>query len=174
MTDKASGAITATEYYLSDGDIIAEERSSGNVTETIWYAYSGSGSLAGFIYDGEDYYYRKNLEGDITGIYDDAGNLKVTYTYDMWGKQTGVTDTTGTGLADINPFRYRGYYYDSETGYYYLNSRYEKSQGYFIYCICDSHCNWSISIWEGLQLETVKCHTFIYSIVNCMYSIQFS
>ena len=87
-------------------------------------AYSCSGSLAGFIYDGEDYYYRKDLEGDITGIYDDAGNLKVTYTYDMWGKQTGVTDTSGTGLADVNPFRYRGYYYDSETGYYYLNSRY--------------------------------------------------
>ena len=124
VTDKASGAVTATEYYLSDGDIIAEERTSGGVSETIWYAYSGCGSLAGFIYGGEDYYYRKNLEGDITGIYDDAGNLKVTYTYDMWGKQTGVTDTTGTGLADINPFRYRGYYYDSETGYYYLNSRY--------------------------------------------------
>jgi len=75
-----------------------------NPSETIWYAYSGSGSLAGFIYGGEDYYYRKNLEGDITGIYDDAGNLKVTYTYDMWGKQTGVTDTTGTGLVDVNPF----------------------------------------------------------------------
>ena len=122
----ASGAVSAPVavdlYYFPsavyDGQVFTYD-AAGNPL-----AYSCFGSLAGFIYGGEDYYYRKNLEGDITGIYDDAGNLKVTYTYDMWGKLTGVTDTSGTGLADVNPFRYRGYYYDSETGYYYLNSRY--------------------------------------------------
>ena len=84
----ASGAVSAPVaadlYYfpsaLYDGQVFTYD-AAGNPL-----AYSGSGSLAGFIYDGEDYYYRKNLEGDITGIYDDGGNLKVTYTYDMYAR----------------------------------------------------------------------------------------
>ena len=78
------------------------------MSETIWYAYSGSGSLAGFIYGGEDYYYRKNLEGDITGIYDDGGNLKVTYTYDMWGKQTGGNGHIRDRACGCKPFPLQG------------------------------------------------------------------
>ena len=108
--------LTADRGYLSDGDIIAEERTSGGVSETIWYAYSGSGSLVGFIYDGEDYYYRKNLEGDITGIYDDAGNLKVTYTYDMYdsnyvlckfsNRLSIAANAHGAAVVNSNPTTY--------------------------------------------------------------------
>jgi RHS repeat-associated protein len=62
-------------------------------------------------------------------IVDASGNVVASYTYDAWGK---VLTATGT-MADINPIRYRGYYYDSETGLYYLNSRYyDPETGRFI------------------------------------------
>ena len=71
------------------------------------------------------YYYLYNLQGDVIGICEAAtGNVVATYTYDAWGNiLTKTNHGTGT-IADVNPFRYRGYYYDSETGLYYLNSRY--------------------------------------------------
>ena len=68
------------------------------------------------------YYYRFNLQGDVTGIYNSAGHLITEYTYDAWGKLLDTTGNTLIGL--INPILYRGYYYDMETGLYYLNSRY--------------------------------------------------
>ena len=67
-------------------------------------------------------YYEKNLQGDITGIYDASGNLKAEYAYDAWGNPVVTVDIDGIGT--LNLFRYRGYYYDTETGLYYLNSRY--------------------------------------------------
>lgn len=69
--------------------------------------------LIGFVYGGTQYYYRKNAQGDILSIHS-ANGLFATYNYDAWGNCT-VTDNSGTGIGDINPFRYRGYYYDTET-----------------------------------------------------------
>ena len=77
------------------------------------------------------YYYEKNLQGDIVGIMNEAGYRVVTYTYDAWGNpyepvysyNSGVS-STDRSYAQLNPFRYRGYYYDVETGYYYLQTRY--------------------------------------------------
>ena len=67
-----------------------------------------------------DSYYVTNLQGDVMGMVDASGNSVATYTYDPYGKLL-----TATGeLADKNPLRYRGYYYDSESGLYYLQSRY--------------------------------------------------
>ena len=57
-------------------------------------------------------------------LYDDVGNEPVTYTYYAWGNVTDITDTSGINLGEINPFGYRGYYTDRETGLYYLESRY--------------------------------------------------
>ena len=88
---------------------------------TITYEY-GNGGVCGFQYDNAKYYYEKNLQGDITGIYDASGNLKAEYVYDAWGNPVVTVDIDGIGT--LNPFRYRGYYYDTETGLYYLNSRY--------------------------------------------------
>jgi len=68
------------------------------------------------------YYYRKNLFGDIVEIYDDENQLAASYTYDAWGNFTVGTNVDG--IAFVNKFRYRGYYYDSDTGYYYLQTRY--------------------------------------------------
>lgn len=78
----------------------------------------------------EFYYYLKNLQGDIIGLLDFKGDIAYTYSYDAWGKLIGIYDknhneVTNPNLAAVrNPLRYRGYYYDTETGLYYLNSRY--------------------------------------------------
>jgi YD repeat-containing protein len=70
------------------------------------------------------YYYTKNAQGDITGIVDKNCNTVVEYTYDAWGKLLNMTDSSGDAhIGQKNPFLYRGYYYDSETWLYYLNSR---------------------------------------------------
>ncbi|MGE9966039.1 RHS repeat domain-containing protein [Fusicatenibacter saccharivorans] len=73
---------------------------------------------------GSGYFYQKNLQGDIIGLIDSTGTEVVTYTYDTWGKLLSKTDGSGNGLAEKNPFRYRGYYYDAEVSLYYLNGRY--------------------------------------------------
>ena len=68
--------------------------------------------------------------GDVTALVDTQGNVVVKYAYDAWGKVLSVTDGSGNAITDEyhvgnqNPFRYRGYYYDTETGFYYLQSRY--------------------------------------------------
>ena len=81
-------------------------------------------------YNGQKYYYRKNLQGDIVAILDECGCTRGTYEYDAWGK---IIWQGGSELLTINPFRYRGYYYDEETGLYYLNSRYyDPETGRFI------------------------------------------
>ena len=99
------------------------------VVDTIVYQIDGNGSVLGFIYNDEVYYYLKNLQGDIVGIADAAGDVVAEYVYDSWGKLIN----TPTGIGEINPLRYRGYYYDVETGLYYLNARYyDPETGRFI------------------------------------------
>ena len=104
-------------YYLQGEQIIAEKY--GN--RFIKFYYDGTG-ICGFNFNGTDYYYQKNIQGDILKIYDGNGNLYAEYGYDAWGKCTIKTNVSG--IAAINPFRYRGYYLDDETGLYYLNARY--------------------------------------------------
>ena len=65
-----------------------------------------------------------NLQGDIEKIYDATGEVVVTYIYDAWGKLISIEDDTTNNIGTKNPLRYRGYYYDTETGFYYLQSRY--------------------------------------------------
>ena len=70
------------------------------------------------------YTYLHNLQGDIVGIVDNAGALVVEYKYDAWGRKLSVTGSLSGTLGRRNPFRYRGYVWDEETGLYYLDSRY--------------------------------------------------
>ena len=93
-----------------------------NSVATIDYLYDENGSPIGLTYKGKTYYYRKNLQGDIINITDGTGAKVVTYTYNAWGKLMSMTGNME--LAVNNPFRYRGYYYDVETGFYYVSSRY--------------------------------------------------
>ena len=109
-----------------------------NGTKSLWYYYDASGAPIAFsLTAGKQYVYRKDLQGDITGVYSGStGELLVSYVYDAWGKVT-ATDVAGTTeSADVltyNPYLYRGYRYDAETGLYYLNSRYyDPETGRFI------------------------------------------
>jgi len=114
---KTYNSNTCTFCYV-DGKLLYENRPN---VGTIYYIYDESGVI-GFTLNGTQYYYRKNAQGDILSIHS-GGGLYATYTYDAWGNCT-VTDNSGTGIGDVNPFRYRGYYFDSETGLYYLMTRY--------------------------------------------------
>jgi len=80
-----------------------------------------------------------NAQGDVIGLVDNMGNFQASYEYDAWGKVLSVKDKNGNEITDpnhianINPIRYRGYYYDRETGLYYLQSRYyDPETGRFI------------------------------------------
>ena len=85
------------------------------------FIYDNSGVIV-VKYDGSVYFYRRDAQGNIPAIFDSIGNIVVEYSYDAWGKCTIKTNVSG--IAAINPFRYRGYYLDDETGLYYLNARY--------------------------------------------------
>ena len=114
-----------TEYYLENGLIIFE-KTNGNI---IHYLYDGNG-IIGLKNNNNTYYYQKNLQGDIIGIMDSNNQLLVKYEYDSYGNVLSIRDSNNQIISDpsnigiINPFRYRGYYYDKETDLYYLNYRY--------------------------------------------------
>ncbi|MEG0307619.1 MAG: RHS repeat-associated core domain-containing protein [Clostridium sp.] len=87
------------------------------------YNYGDSG-LVGFTLNNTEYFYIRNAQSDIIGILDSNGTQVVGYTYDTWGKLVAITGTLKDTVGVKNPYRYRGYRYDNETGYYYLQSRY--------------------------------------------------
>ena len=116
-------------YYVNGTQILAEEWGDN----LLIFIYDAAGSPVGMRYRTNLYasgvwdifWYEKNLQGDIIGVYSNDGKKLVNYVYDAWGNQTVSFFNSGSSTAAIyNPFRYRGYYYDSETGFYYLNSRY--------------------------------------------------
>ena len=84
------------------------------------FLYDESGNAYSFVYNGTQYYYVRNLQGDVVKILNTSGGVVASYTYDAWGKVTN----SGNVVGQYNPIRYRGYYYDTETGFYYLQSRY--------------------------------------------------
>ena len=89
------------------------------------WIYDNNGSYIGFTYNGVEYYYVYNLQGDVEAITDASGAIVAKYGYDTWGEVKTTWSAAGTGnIAQINPIRYRGYYYDAETKLYYLKSRY--------------------------------------------------
>ena len=92
--------------------------------DTIVFLYDEKANKYGFDYNGTKYYYIFNVQGDVIGILNQAGQKIVSYTYDAWGKVLSVDGSEASTIGQINPIRYRGYYYDTETGFYYLQSRY--------------------------------------------------
>ena len=123
-TQKTVNGVT-TNYYL-DGNSILRQVTGNDVLE---FFYDANGVL-GFYYNNTPYYYLKNLQGDIVGILDANGTQVVSYTYDAWGAPLSVTGTAADTIGQLNPFRYRSYYYDNEIGLYYLNSRYYDPETY--------------------------------------------
>ena len=94
----------------------------GTEEKYIYYYYDESG-ISGISYCGTEFYFHKNIFGDVVAIYDKNKDLQATYDYDAWGNHT-VTNATDDNIGDVNPIRYRGYYYDVETQLFYCNSRY--------------------------------------------------
>ncbi len=116
-----------TKYYLEGRKIIFEK--CGN--NVIYYMYDEAGEIIGLQYNNTPYYYIKNNQNDIIAIEDNNHFVLAKYTYDSWGNIISIKDINGVdisnnpnNIANINPFRYRSYYYDVETKLYYLNSRY--------------------------------------------------
>ena len=125
-TSKSDGTNT-TKYLLNGTQILAQKTGS----TTLSFFYDQQGNRVGMA-DGKNnfYYYIYNVQGDVIALADaSTGKLAATYTYDAWGKIVKINNqapekVASTNIANLNPFRYRGYYYDTETKLYYLQSRY--------------------------------------------------
>ena len=113
-------------YVTLDGMVVRE--TYGNIT--IDYLYDNEGRPYKIVVDENGTTYTGcfvlNQQGDVIALLDGSGNVVVEYSYDAWGRPDApiCTGDTGTKLGQYNALRYRGYYYDAETGFYYLNSRY--------------------------------------------------
>ncbi len=86
----------------------------------MYFQYDNDNTPVGIVLNGTQYFYITNQMGDVISITDTSGTVVANYEYDAWGKVL----TADTDITKQNPIRYRGYYYDNETGYYYLQSRY--------------------------------------------------
>ncbi len=153
-------------YYYEGTKLLSEQRG----TKRLHYLYDHNG-LTGFAYDGIEYMYEKDIEGNIIGIYDMNSEGRVAkYEYDAWGgckvcNADGSENTSETFIGNINPFRYKSYYYDSETKLYYLISRYyDPETGRFI---SPDHMGYMAE-----QMERINgCNLYAYCLNNpIMYS----
>ena len=130
---KTTGGKT-TAYLYNNGLLLSE--TTGN--EVINYYYDSDGTVLGIGYkkgtnDEKHYFFEKNAFGDVIAVYRNSDSVLIgTYEYDLWGNPVSIKEAAGgrdtDGILGKNPFRYRCYYYDTETGFYYLNSRYYDPQ----------------------------------------------
>ena len=191
-TKKTVNGVTTT--FQLDGSKIVSENRNGTVQS---YFYDENGSVLGIVYGGENYYFRKNFRGDVLAILTASGEVVVEYSYDPWGNILAVTGTLASTLGVDNPFRYRGYYYDTESCFYYLNSRYYDAEvcrfinadseiaanGLYTYCInnpvkyidCDGHSPYSlisiaISCYDFYASDGVSLFLTIYSMAEPIIS----
>ena len=158
------GAIAANVYsreMTRDGDRILSEKVTNidgtlltNEVKNIKYCYDADG-ICGMFVDGNQYFFRRNIFGDVTEIYDKNGVKKAEYAYDAWGTCHLMLDTDGVG--SLNPFRYRGYYMVSCIGLYYLTTRfYDYTTGRFLNADVPSIC-----FDDGLTLPEGSTYTLI-------------
>ena len=114
----------ATKYTLHGKNVV--HMTSG--ADELHFFYDAQNRPAVVVYNGTAYAYVKSLQGDIVAILDENGNTVVSYGYDAWGAPLWCTGELAETLGKVQPFRYRGYVYDEETGLYYLRSRYYNAQ----------------------------------------------
>ena len=122
-TSKTVNGVKHT-YTLDGTKILRETWTKDGVNHSIVPMYDNEDSACGIQYNGEPYYFQKNLQGDIIAIIDKDANTVARYSYDAWGVCTITEDVSGCNIAEVNPYRYRGYYSDAEIEMYYLQSRY--------------------------------------------------
>ena len=109
------------QFHTVNGVLYGQTDDTG---KTMLFLKDETGTNYGFTYNGATYYYLFTLQGDVKGIVDSNGTQVVTYTYDPYGKPLTTTGTLANTIGLLNPIRSRGYYYDDDTGFYYLGSRY--------------------------------------------------
>ena len=114
---------TTYSYTTLSGKVMRQQWDG----KTLEFVYDDSSQPFAMIYkhgsETELYYYLVSAQGDVSAILDSSGKIAASYDYDAWGNCT-VYDSSDAAIGDLNPLRYRGYYYDAETGFYYLQSRY--------------------------------------------------
>ena len=120
---------TVTDYYYNGtllmGTVKTTTNSDGSTTTSkLRFSYDADGKVVAVNYNGNYYYYLRNAQSDIVKLIDKTGATVVEYRYDSWGKLLSTSGSLASTLGKNNPFRYRGYVYDEETGFYYLQSRY--------------------------------------------------
>ena len=167
-TTKTVNGVKYTYAYLN-GQLLYETRGDAK----FYYSYDANGILYNVRYTLTDggteysYYYTHNSRGDIVGIYNGVGELKAHYEYDAWGNVISITDNNGNAITNpnhignLNPFRYRGYYQDTETGLYYLMSRYYDAVTHR-FINADGYFQAGTTILDG--------NTFAYCANNPIYS----
>ena len=184
-TRKTIGS-TVTDYYYNGtllmGTVKTTTNSDGSTTTSkLRFSYDANGKVVAVNYNGNYYYYLRNAQNDIVKLIDNSGAAVVEYTYDSWGKLLSTSGSLASTLGKNNPFRYRGYVYDEETGFYYLQSRYYNPEvgrfissdvllstgqgvlGHNAYAYClnnpvnreDSNGNWSMPNWLKVTIGAV-------------------
>ena len=109
-----------TNYTLNGKNIVHMKQGSND----LHFFYDAQGKPGMVTYNDVDYFYVYNLQGDVVALIDANGTQVVEYGYDAWGYPISKTGSLAATIGTLNPFRYRGYVYDEETGLYYLRSRY--------------------------------------------------
>ena len=184
-TRKTIGS-TVTDYYYNGtllmGTVKTITHSDGSTTTSkLRFSYDANGKVVAVNYNGNYYYYLRNAQSDIVKLIDKTGATVVEYRYDSWGKLLSTSGSLASTLGKNNPFRYRGYVYDEETGFYYLQSRYYNPEvgrfissdvllsigqgvlGHNAYAYClnnpvnreDSNGNWSMPNWLKVTIGAV-------------------
>ncbi len=156
-------------YITQNGKTVRETIGTGSTAKVLDFIYDNNGSPFALIYtngtaDPVTYYYVLNLQGDVVMLLDESGTEVANYNYNAWGEILSIRNTNwepitdSTHIAHLNPLRYRGYYYDTETGFYYLQSRYydptnrrfinadcytstgQEFSGYNMFAYCNNNC----------------------------------
>ncbi len=109
-----------TNYTLNGKNIVHMTQGDND----LHFFYDAQNKPAMVRFNGTDYFYIYNLQGDVVAMIDTNGVQMVEYSYDAWGAPLSKTGILADTLGTINPFRYRGYVYDEEIGLYYVSSRY--------------------------------------------------
>ena len=134
----------ATKYTLHGKNVV--HMTSG--TDELHFFYDAQNRPAMVVYNGTAYAYVKSLQGDIVAILDENGNTVVSYGYDAWGVPLWCTGELAETLGKVQPFRYRGYVFDEETGLYYLRSRYY-NPGWGRFVNADAEIAVEAKLWDA-------------------------
>ena len=122
--------------YDNSGRLVYQKKTGtrqgqSGFTEEITFLYDESSIIGMLYFNGAStvtYYFDRNILGDVIRIYNPGGGVVAKYTYDAYGNCNIASGTTSFAVADANPIRYHGYYYDSDTRLYYLNARYYRPE----------------------------------------------